>query len=241
MELQEFFKYDPLTVGLEGIFHKTEDGYFLNSSCLLSPYQIIKLNQIYLLFCPKDDASEEISYVQLMDVFFDDGFVNLYIRDIVTMETTIISHYLASGYLVHQWRLIQLDFLMEMLKNGYEFDFNNQTSNSLEELFAGLHPFGKYSHLQIILSRNGNREMNQKFLMVTPSAFGVVRIDDVDFDGSQIQLSIEDCTTGFKKLVPINVNNKEFQFLMISWDDIRSMVMAENKSMLTNDDLLDFE
>jgi len=119
---------------------------------------------------------------------------------------------------------------------------NQQNSNSLEDLLAGLSAEGRYDHLRLFLSRkNDNHKLPMHFLWVSRNAFGKVMLDDVDFDGSCIHLSIEDCTTGFKRLVPIDVNDTEFQFLLISWDDIRSMVQAENKSMLNNDGLLDFE
>jgi hypothetical protein len=79
------------------------------------------------------------------------------------------------------------------------------------------------------------------FLYISRTAVGKVIVDDVDFDGSQIQLSMQDCSTGFKKLVPIDVNDTEFQFLLLSWDDVRNMVQMENKSICNNDGLLDFE
>jgi len=119
---------------------------------------------------------------------------------------------------------------------------NQQNSNSLEEIIAGLSAEGRYCHLKLFLSRkNDGHKLPMYFLYISRTAFGKVLLDDIDFDGSQIHLSIEDCTTGFKKLVPVDVNDKEFQFLMISWDDIRDMVQAENKSMLNNEELLDFE
>jgi hypothetical protein len=115
-----------------------------------------------------------------------------------------------------------------------------QTSE--EELFAGLQAEGRYEHLKLFLSRkNEARKLPMYFLWVSRDAVGKVMLEDIDFDGTQVHLSIQDCTTGFKRLIPIDVNDTEFQFLLISWDDIRSMVQAENKSMLNNDGLLDFE
>jgi hypothetical protein len=115
-----------------------------------------------------------------------------------------------------------------------------QTSE--EELFAGLQAKGRYDHLKLFLSRkNEPRKLPMYFLWVSREAVGKVLLDDVDFDGSCIHLSIEDCTTGLRKLVPVDINDHEFQFLLISWDDIRSMVQMENKPMLNSNELLDFE
>jgi len=43
-------------------------------------------------------------------------------------------------------------------------------------------------------------------------------------------LDLQDCITGMVKQIPINVNDKSFNFLLISWDDIRRIVLAENKA-----------
>ena len=111
-----------------------------------------------------------------------------------------------------------------------------QTSE--EELFAGLSSGGRYDHLILFLSRKKiNRKLPMHFLWVSRTAVGKVLLEDIDFDGTQIQLSIEDCSTGLKKLVPIDIEDREFQFLLISWDDIRSMVFDANKSKINNDEL----
>lgn len=113
---------------------------------------------------------------------------------------------------------------------------------TIEELFEGLANGGRFDHLKLFLSRkNEPRKLPMYFLWVSRDAVGKVRLDDLNFDGTQVHLSIEDCTTGFKKLVPVGINDKEFQFILISWDDIRSMVLAENKSMLNCDELLELE
>lgn len=113
---------------------------------------------------------------------------------------------------------------------------------TIEELFAGLQAEGRYDHLKLFLSReNIKHEFPMYFLYIGRDRFGKVMLDDLDFDGTQIHLSIQDCSTGFKKVVPIDIDDKEFQFILISWDDIRSMVLAESKPILSNNGLLDFE
>jgi len=111
------------TVGLEGIFHSTEDGYFLNSSCLLSEYQIIKRNEIYLFISANAETKEDISIVQLQDVFYEGGYVNLCVKNIISQTTSIISHCIAAPYQEHEWQIIELSFFIELLKNGFSFKF----------------------------------------------------------------------------------------------------------------------
>ena len=92
-----------------------------------------------------------------------------------------------------------------------------------DDLFNGLSPDGKFSHLKIILSRNGIGQLNDKYLMVTPEGFGKVKLLDVDFDGHHVQLDMEDCKTGFRKLFSIDVKDESFHFVLIQWNDILKM------------------
>lgn len=113
---------------------------------------------------------------------------------------------------------------------------------TIEELLQGLSSKGRYDHLKMFLSReNIKHEFPMYFLYIGRDRFGKVRLDDLGFDGTQIHLSIEDCSTGFKKVVQLDIEDKEFQLLLIDWNDIRSLVLAENKSMHSNDELLEFE
>jgi len=91
------------------------------------------------------------------------------------------------------------------------------TSN---DLFNGLSPDGRFSHLKIILSRKGIGQLGDKYLMVTPDGFGTVKLLDVDFEGNHVQLDIEDCITGFRKLFRIDVFDESFHFVLINCDDI---------------------
>ena len=119
---------------------------------------------------------------------------------------------------------------------------NQDSQTSIQELFAGLSPDGRFAHLQLFLSRkNEKHQLPMYFLWVSRNAFGKVRLDDLDFDGTHIHLDIQECTTGFRKTVSVDVNDEGFKFLMISWDDIRNMVMTGNKLMSNTDDLLELE
>ena len=119
--------------------------------------------------------------------------------------------------------------------------FNQPNELSFQELFDGLSPEGRYANLQLILSRYlDKKELPAYYLWVSRESFGKVRLNNVDFDGTHVHLDIQDCSTGIKKAVPIDIDDNTFQFLLLSWEDIRVLVLKENKSE-TNDELLDFE
>ena len=109
--------------------------------------------------------------------------------------------------------------------------FNEQQEKVTDDnLLKGLLPNGKYSHLRIILNRNFKPDLPQKYLMVNTSGFGVVRLNDVDYHDNKILLNLQDCTNGMVKQLTIDINDKKINFLLIAWDDVRRMVLAENKT-----------
>jgi hypothetical protein len=61
------------------------------------------------------------------------------------------------------------------------------------------------------------------------------------YEDGIVNLNVQDLTTCLVKQIPIDVYNNEHNFLMISWDDIRKMVLAENNTNHTIDDLLEFD
>jgi hypothetical protein len=121
MTLQDFSPYHSTIVGLEGIYHPTEDGYFINSSCILSEFSIIKPNQVFLLQNLEDSNNSELEIVRLLEVFYHEGDVCLYLMDLVSQNTKIIKHCLSNGYIDNNWKLIEISFCLELIKNGYEF------------------------------------------------------------------------------------------------------------------------
>lgn len=134
MRLQEFFPYDSTIVGLESLYNETPDGYFINSSCVLSEFNIIKPNQVFTLQSFEEGVHDGIKIVQLLEVFYIKGQVYLYVIDLLTQNTKIISHCLTNGYLSCDWKLIEINFLMELLKNGYEFTIQPTESDLDSEI-----------------------------------------------------------------------------------------------------------
>jgi len=121
MKLQDFFPYHSTIVGLEGIFTPTPDGFFVNSSCVLSENGIIKPNQLFLFQNFEEGSSDDIQLLRLMDVFYHEGNVNLYVMDMVSKETKILSHCISKGYLDIKFKITEINFLLELIENGYEF------------------------------------------------------------------------------------------------------------------------
>jgi hypothetical protein len=123
-----------------------------------------------------------------------------------------------------------------------ETDLNINSNNiSLEELLSGMTYSGQYGHLRVILTKNDDHRMGQKYLWVSRSAFGLVKLNDISFYDNKIHLEIEDVSSGLIKSISLDVNDDRFRFILISWQDIRGMVLAENKTIFNNDEILEFD
>ncbi|MGV8964606.1 MAG: hypothetical protein ACOH2V_14665 [Candidatus Saccharimonadaceae bacterium] len=104
------------------------------------------------------------------------------------------------------------------------------------QLIEGLHPGGCYEHLMVILNRNdSNQSLGQKYLMVTRTDFGIVKLIDIDFRETYILMDLEDVLSGVIQQFKVAIDQTEFQFLLVNWDDVSKMVDDE---MIRNADTI---
>jgi hypothetical protein len=116
-----------------------------------------------------------------------------------------------------------------------------QYNSFLEDLIIGLTASGKYDHMRLILSKNDDRRMGQKYLMVSRTSFGLVKLLDIDYCENRICMALQDTCTGIIKNVHLDIDNPVFSFLLISWQDIREMMMPDRNTKQGSDDLLEFD
>jgi hypothetical protein len=114
-------------------------------------------------------------------------------------------------------------------------------SQLLKKLIDGLESGDKFQHLRIILSSKNNRSFRQKFLMVSPSAFGVVKLLDFNVENNHIYFLLQDIITGIVNKICIDVDDESFKFLLINWNDILTMHNQTNEDEGNDETLLDFD
>jgi len=112
---------------------------------------------------------------------------------------------------------------------------------TLEEFCEGLSADGKYSHMQVFLHRNFKCQIGSKFLMVTPSVFGLVVVKDLRYKSGIVIVEYLDCVTQQVGNVRININDERPCVLFICFEDIRSIVLTDNKKVDDDAGLLEFE
>lgn len=121
---------------------------------------------------------------------------------------------------------------------------NNQSKphqTTFQELSEGLSPDGKFSHLQVFLHRNFKCQIGSKFLMVTPSIFGVVVLRDLTYENGIVIVEYLDCVTKQCGNVRIDINDVRPCVLFICFEDIKSIVLTDSKKVVDDSGLLEFE
>jgi hypothetical protein len=113
---------------------------------------------------------------------------------------------------------------------------------TLEELCEGLTTDRKYSHLQVFLHRIGSiHKIGQDYFFVSRRAFGKVKLININYNDNQVNLELQDSNTGLSKQFTLDVNDKEFKFLLVAWEDIIKMVMEDSLVKTDEGDLLKFD
>lgn len=120
----------------------------------------------------------------------------------------------------------------------------NYSSSSLEEFVSGLTTFSeKYPHLQIFMHRprENDSKPEYEFLMVTPDAFGIVSILDVNYFEGEIIIKLKEKTDGHIGNFRISVNDGKQNALFVSWQDIKNMVHAYSCCNIDDSGLIELE
>lgn len=104
------------------------------------------------------------------------------------------------------------------------------------------HP-DKYQHLKVFLRRENSTcipDFGEEYLAVSPSGFGLYRINSTDFQNGNIILSLTEASTNKAVNLSLDINNQRPSCLFIRWKDVRSMVFQSCMNSDQNDnDLLE--
>jgi hypothetical protein len=120
MKLQDYYPFDSAIVGLENIYCTVgEDAFFVNSSCILADDKYIKKGETYLLFGSKLECGNDLSWVILLDAFFQYGYINLIVLDKYTQEARTIYHSISTEEYECSWRLIDTSYFINVVMDEY--------------------------------------------------------------------------------------------------------------------------
>ncbi|MGD0582632.1 MAG: hypothetical protein ABR974_06760, partial [Bacteroidales bacterium] len=94
---------------------------------------------------------------------------------------------------------------------------NQPKKITADELLKGLIPDGRYDHLRIIISKEKkeNPQFGQKYLMVTPSDFLIVKLSDLYYKDNHVHLQLQDSVSGTIYWHLINIDSQEITLLLL--------------------------
>ncbi|MBN2775994.1 MAG: hypothetical protein JXR36_00035 [Bacteroidales bacterium] len=106
-----------------------------------------------------------------------------------------------------------------------------KTMNTIDELITNMTDAPeKYHHLKIFLHRENTKipsEFGRKYLFVSPDSFGLLKLNDLMVENNSIKLHMEDAFTGQLGSFTIDTNDDSFNFLLIAWEDIQTLVVQD--------------
>ena len=115
---------------------------------------------------------------------------------------------------------------------------------SINELVQDIekHP-DRYQHLKIFLRHDnstGIPDFGEEFLAVSPSGFGLYRINSADYQNGRIILSLTEVSTNKAVQYSLDVNNQHPSCIFIRYKDVKNMVFDEcMKSKINDNELLE--
>jgi hypothetical protein len=104
------------------------------------------------------------------------------------------------------------------------------------------HP-DRYQHLKVFLRREtstGIPDFGEEYLVVSPSGFGLYRINSTDYQNGRIILTLIEASTNKEVHYSLNLTDPHPSCIFIRWKDVKNMVFDECMKRNVNDnDLLE--
>jgi hypothetical protein len=116
MKAQDQYPYDKAIVGLNNLYVVDNKGnVYINSPCIMVEEKTVATGNNYLLIVHPTDKKCIIYAVRLLDVYFDDGIVNLIVCDLLTQRIFKINQCIECTEARCKWILAELDYLNKLI------------------------------------------------------------------------------------------------------------------------------
>jgi hypothetical protein len=107
MKLQDRYPYDSAIVDLNNLYIVDYKGdFYINSPCIMVTDKTISTGRTYLLVNNPTGAGVNMTDVRLIDVYFDEGVINLIVQEIISQKTFGINQYIECPQNLCKWILI---------------------------------------------------------------------------------------------------------------------------------------
>ena len=116
MKLQDLHPYDSFIVGINNIYYiDYESNFYINSPCIMATDKTIITGRTYLLVYNHGGTSVNMTDVRLIDVYYDEGVVNLIVQDIISQKTFCLNQYIKCPQNLCKWILIDLNYYIDKM------------------------------------------------------------------------------------------------------------------------------
>ena len=116
MKAQDRYPYDKAGVGLNNQYIVDYEGnFYINSPCIMVEEKTVITGNTYLLIVQPSGRKSRYYAISLLDVYFDDGIVNLIVCDLITQRIFKINQCLECTEARCKWILAELDYLNKLI------------------------------------------------------------------------------------------------------------------------------
>jgi hypothetical protein len=117
MRLQDYFQYDKTIVGLDNLYIIDYEGnFYINSPCIMATDKTISTGRTYSLVYSHRATGVKMTDIELIDVYYDEGVINLTVQDIISQKTFRIRQYIKCPQNACKWFLIELSTKAEHIE-----------------------------------------------------------------------------------------------------------------------------
>jgi hypothetical protein len=114
MRLQDKHPYYSAVVGLENLYVVGPGGsFYINSPAIMASDKTICTGETYIFISHPNGKNGKMYPVELRDVYYEDGTVNLIVHDLISQQTFKINQYLAENQI--RWMLFDMVYLNKLL------------------------------------------------------------------------------------------------------------------------------
>jgi hypothetical protein len=116
MKAQDRYPYDKAGVGLNNQYIVDYEGnFYINSPCIMVEEKTIITGNTYLLIVHPTGKKSRVYAVSLLDVYYDEGIVNLIVCDLLTQRIFTITQCIECTETSCKWILAELDYLNKLI------------------------------------------------------------------------------------------------------------------------------
>lgn len=106
--------FDETIIGLDNIFHTIGDNsFYANCLCILATDNIITIGKTYILFDNPKGTGIKVFDVKLMDGYYKDGIVYLFVQDVNSQRIFTIENCIEYAENECTWMLVDLNYFID--------------------------------------------------------------------------------------------------------------------------------